>query len=156
MEEAGANIIISYILLTMTIDNEGIDDAVLQPSIADEKDDAYDEFLQFVHADSVVTDDYSLNPSASSKEKVETASSSVNGEPRVSVKIVSNNDVESGNGSKAITTPSRSSSALGISRRGSLQASTTETRRNPFAMREGHALIWSNVSMVLVSMHYLI
>ena len=151
--EAGANI---YQLLTstMTIDNEGIDDAVMQP--IDEKDDAYDEFLQFVHADSVVTDDYSLNPSASSKEKVETASSSVNGEPRVSVKIVSNNDVESGNGSKAITTPSRSSSALGISRRGSLQASTTETRRNPFAMREGHALIWSNVSMVLVSMHYLI
>ena len=137
----------------MTIDNEGIDEvAIMQTGVADEKDDAFDEFLQFVHADSVVTDDYSLNPSASSKEKVETASSSVNDDSRVSVKIVSSNDVELGNGSKAITTPSRSSSsAMGISRRGSLQASTTETRRNPFAMREGHALIWSDVSMVLVS-----
>ena len=137
----------------MTIDNEGIDEAaIMQTGVAEEKDDAYDEFLQFVHADSVVTDDYSLDPSASSKDKAETASSSVKGNPRVSVKMVSSNDVELGNGSKAITTTSRSSSsAIGISRRGSLQASTTETRRNPFAMREGHALIWSDVSMVLVS-----
>ena len=33
----------------------------------------------------------------------------------------------------------------------SRRASTTEERRNPFAKREGNALIWSGVTMTLVS-----
>ena len=86
------------------------------------KDKDYDEFLTFVHSESVVTDDYSTNLPTK------------------------NDDVESG--SKTILNGDRvrRTSSIGLSRR----ASTTETRRNPFAIREGHALIFSNINMTLV------
>jgi len=86
------------------------------------KDKDYDEFLTFVHSESVVTDDYSTNLPTK------------------------NDDVESG--SKTILNGNRvrRTSSIGLSRR----ASTTETRRNPFAIREGHALIFSNINMTLV------
>jgi len=85
------------------------------------KDKDYDEFLTFVHSESAVTEDYTSNPK--------------------------NDDVESG--SKTILNgngAARRTSSIGLSRR----ASTTETRRNPFAIREGHALIFSNINMILV------
>ena len=84
-------------------------------------DKDYDKFLTFVHSESVITDDYS-NPK-NNDDDVEFGSQTING-----------------NGVRR--TPS-----IGLSRR----ASTTETRRNPFAMREGHALIFSNINMTLVS-----
>ena len=86
------------------------------------KDKDYDEFLTFVHSESAVTEDYTTsNPNK-------------------------NDDVESG--SKTILNGNRvrRTSSIGLSRR----ASTTETRRNPFAIREGHALIFSNINMTLV------
>ena len=85
-------------------------------------DKDYDKFLTFVHSESAVTEDYTSNPK-------------------------NNDDVESGsktailNGNRV-----RRTSSIGLSRR----ASTTETRRNPFAIREGHALIFSNINMTLV------
>jgi len=84
------------------------------------KDKDYDDFLTFVHSESAVTEDYNYTK---------------------------NNDVESG--SKTILNgngAARRTSSIGLSRR----ASTTETRRNPFAIREGHALIFSNINMILV------
>ena len=87
------------------------------------KDKDYDEFLTFVHSESVVTDDYSTNLPTK------------------------NDDVESGRSKTTINGSGvRRTSSIGLSRR----ASTTETRRNPFAIREGHALIFSNINMTLV------
>ena len=83
-------------------------------------DKDYDEFLTFVHSESAVTEDYTSK---------------------------NNDDVESGTKTKSINgNGQRRTSSIGLSRR----ASTTETRRNPFAIREGHALIFSNINMTLV------
>ena len=87
------------------------------------KDKDYDEFLTFVHSESVITDDYSVPPSNKNDDDVESGSKT----------IINGNGV-------------RRTSSIGLSRR----ASTTETRRNPFAIREGHALIFSNINMILV------
>lgn len=87
-------------------------------------DKDYDEFLTFVHEESVITDDYS-SPPPNKNDDVESG--------RSTTKTI-------GNGA------ARRTSSIGLSRR----ASTTETRRNPFAIREGHALIFSNINMTLV------
>ena len=93
-------------------------------------DKDYDEFLTFVHSESVITDDYSVPPNDD-----------------YSVPPNKNNDdVESGRSKTINGNGVRRTSSIGLSRR----ASTTETRRNPFAIREGHALIFSNINMTLV------
>jgi len=52
----------------------------------------------------------------------------------------SNRDIEGGSNNPSTSRPNS------LSRR---SASTTEERRNPFAKREGNALIWSGVNMTL-------
>jgi len=85
-------------------------------------DKDYDEFLTFVHSESAVTEEYTTsNPK-------------------------NDDDVESGSKTVLNGDRVRRTSSIGLSRR----ASTTETRRNPFAIREGHALIFSNINMTLV------
>ncbi len=114
---------------------------------ADDDGGAYDEFLQYVN----------------SPEKEEAA-------PAPTVKLVASaavaidGDVETGTKttttshsySRESTRNANGSTAHGSnhSRRfstGRRRSSTTEERRNPFALREGNALIWRNVNMTLVS-----
>mmetsp|Transcript_2040 Transcript_2040/g.3742 ORF Transcript_2040/g.3742 Transcript_2040/m.3742 type:complete len:745 (+) Transcript_2040:95-2329(+) len=107
-------------------------------------DESYNKFLHFVessdkskhgiseHSDAVLLPPQikrsSENSSGTDVKMASTTESS------------SNND---GNGASSSSSPSRR--RMSTSRR----ASTTEERQNPFAFREGNALIWRNVNMTL-------
>ena len=129
----------------MTMNNGGVANGTASD------DDAYDQFLQYVN----------------SKEEAA---------PAPTVKIVASkavaieSDVEAGGGAGTkTTTPTATSHYSSYSRQSTRNANngtahsssrysvrrrsstTTEERRNPFALREGNALIWRNVNMTLVS-----
>ena len=111
-------------------------------------DDAYDEFLQYVN----------------SKEEAAPTVKIV-----ASTAVAIESDVETGGGAGTKTTTAttstsdyssysrqstRNANGSNHSRRYSVRrrsSTTTEERRNPFALREGNALIWRNVNMTLVS-----
>mmetsp|Transcript_9286 Transcript_9286/g.20954 ORF Transcript_9286/g.20954 Transcript_9286/m.20954 type:complete len:582 (+) Transcript_9286:162-1907(+) len=120
-----------------------VEESTSNGEAASTRDCAFDDFLQFVNSDNNETEKAPAGP--------------VEGAAGISPKMVANttvafhNDVESGAGADLKATARHNSATLGhSSRRGSRRASTTtEERRNPFAAREGNALIWSNVSMTL-------
>lgn len=100
-----------------------------------DKDGGYESFVQFLHDDKVKTEN-------------KVGSFQADEEKGLGDVVVAGETAPKSNGvdlseSKRIAR----GSMMGISRR----ASTTEERRNPFAAREGNALIWTGVNMTLVS-----
>ena len=85
------------------------------------KDKDYDKFLTFVHSESAVTEDYTTSNPKNDDD-----------------------DVESGSKTTIHGNGVRRTSSIGLSRR----ASTTETRRNPFAMREGEYSYYDEYTFV--------
>ena len=125
-----------------------------------DSDRGFNDFLNFVHGESVITEDYSN--SVHFQDNNNTNNSNAGDDVELGTNT-SRKAEECNNGSSVVTRGAHgeysgshvvSSSSMGhSSRRNSLgrRASTTEDRRNPFALREGHALIWRNINMVLVS-----
>ncbi|KAL7545612.1 hypothetical protein ACHAWF_008965 [Thalassiosira exigua] len=109
-------------------------------------DSGYDEFLQFVG-------------STHSRPKPSQAQHRQGGDETKCVEMATavsfQEDVEKGRGFTKSTASDGSSTMVNSARNGRRsngmlrRASTTEERRNPFAMREGNALIWRNVDMTL-------
>ena len=128
-----------------------------------DSDRGFNDFLNFVHGESVITEDYSN--SVHFQDSNNTNNSNAGDDVELGANT-SRKAEEYNNGSSVVTRGAHgeytgshvvsSSSRVSMghsSRRNSLgrRASTAEDRRNPFALREGHALIWRNINMVLVS-----
>ena len=101
----------------------------------------YNKFLQFLESGGVGGGDGSA--SASKNDTPITSDHSDTGLLPSNVHRSDSAGQESGAAAAAASASRRS--RMSLSRR----ASTTEERRNPFAYREGNALIWRNVSMTL-------
>ena len=136
------------------------DVSINDDEVVADSDRGFNDFLNFVHGESVITEDYSN--SVHYQDNNNTNNSNAGDD----VELGANQAEEYNNGSSVVTRGAHgeysgshvvsSSSRVSMghsSRRNSLgrRASTTEDRRNPFALREGHALIWRNINMVLVS-----
>lgn len=123
-------------------------------------DDGYFAFMQFLSSTDSKENKETETPTS---ELEQTKISSVQTVTPVGLSSRNNGpDVESGATADQIKrTTAHTSTTLGtnstISRKGSngistsRRASTTEERSNPFAIREGNALVWRNVNMVLKS-----
>ena len=99
-----------------------------------DKDGGYESFVQFLHDDKVKAENKVGSFQADEEKGL--------GDVVAGETAPKSNGVDLSE-SKRIAR----GSMMGISRR----ASTTEERRNPFAAREGNALIWTGVNMTLVS-----
>ena len=134
------------------------DVSINDDEVVADSDRGFNDFLNFVHGESAITEDYS--------NSVHFQDNTNNSNAGDDVELGANQAEEYNNGSSVVTRGAHgeysgshvvsSSSRVSMghsSRRNSLgrHASTTEDRRNPFALREGHALIWRNINMVLVS-----
>ena len=129
-----------------------------------DSDRGFNDFLNFVHGESAITEDYSNSVHFQDNNNTNTNNSNAGDDVELGTNT-SRKAEERNNGSSVVTRGAHgeysgshvvsSSSRVSMghsSRRNSLgrRASTTEDRRNPFALREGHALIWRNINMVLV------
>ena len=136
------------------------DVSINDDEVVADSDRGFNDFLNFVHCESVITEDYSNSVHFQDNNNTN------NNNAGDDVELGTNQAEEYNNGSSVVTRGAHgdysgshvvsSSSRVSMghsSRRNSLgrRASTTEDRRNPFALREGHALIWRNINMVLVS-----
>ena len=127
-----------------------------------DSDRGFNDFLNFVHGESVITEDHSNsvhfqdnnnnNSNAGCDVELGTNTSRKAEECNNGSSVVTRGAHGEYSRSHVVSSSSRVSMGHS-SRRNSLgrRASTTEDRRNPFALREGHALIWRNINMVLVS-----
>jgi len=127
-----------------TEDDRFVNDGTVDIEVGTTTDDSYNKFLQFVessdkskHGISEHSDTGLLPPQIKRSSE---NSSGTDVKMASTTESSSNND---GNGASSSSSPSRR--RMSTSRR----ASTTEERQNPFAFREGNALIWRNVNMTL-------